>query len=482
MNISPKTSPTVIEKIARGLVERRSPLRRSLARNTWEGAFAAVFIVLTGGAFLTGFALHLGANDFIISLLAAIPFLAQVAQLISAYIVDLTGRRKLITMWSIGLARQAWLALLPLPFLAGDWRLGMLIGVVVVSNIAGMISTASWTSWMADLVPSRVRGRYFGNRNAAVALASISVTLAGGAILDYFKAIKFEGAGFSVIFALSCFFALAALILQIKIPEKHIAPSQDGINWALALEPFKEPAFRRLLWVFFVWFFSLGICAAFFAAHMITNLKMTFTQISFYASVAALVAVVLNKPWGAMIDRFGCKPVIVFCAFGISFVPLIWLLPRPGHLSILLFEAIYSGALWTGLNLATFTIPIASSPTEKRTIYLAMFSMVTGLAFFISSIIGGWLAETWSALHWQIGFQTIVNYHILFALSSVLRLSAAFLALSLHEPGDPSLPGMIQYMSDLFMRRVTASRQMFPWSSKMALALAKIPVRFKNII
>jgi MFS family permease len=215
---------------------------------------------------------------------------------------------------------------------------------------------------------------------------------------------------------------------------------------------------------------------------MLTNLKMTFTQIALYAALAAMVAVLLNKPWGMMVDRFGSKPVIVFCAFGISFVPMIWWIPRAGHLWVLIFEAIYSGALWTGFNLAAFNIPIANSPREGRTIYLAMFSVVTGLAFFASSVIGGALAENWRHVHWILGKQTIVNYHILFALSTVLRLLAAFVALSYHEPEEKGLPSLIQFMGNSILRWLSIGRQILPWTSKMNPArfpgteLIRVPV------
>ena len=108
--------PSTVESVllpAEMPVKAQLSLRKSLIVNTWEGSFATVFIVLTGGAFLTGLALHLGAGDFEIGLLAAIPFIAQLAQLVAAYLVDITGRRKKITIWSIGLARQAWLMLVP---------------------------------------------------------------------------------------------------------------------------------------------------------------------------------------------------------------------------------------------------------------------------------------------------------------------------------------------------------------------------------
>ncbi|PKK83778.1 MAG: hypothetical protein CVT49_07095 [candidate division Zixibacteria bacterium HGW-Zixibacteria-1] len=441
-------------------------VRKQLLFLSVEGAFATVFITVTGGAFLTGLALLFGANDFHIGLLAAIPFLAQSAQIVSAYFSDRTGQRKRMAVWNSAVARQIWWLMLPVIFFAGNWRLEAMILIVIISNIATMLATAGWLSWIADLVPEKIRGRYLGNRSAAVAIATMTATILGGIILDEFRAIDRENSGFAVIIAAGCLFALAAVILLNRLPDRPPETIKTDVSWSYFLSPLKDRNFTYLIKIFFYWNFALGISASFFAPHMLINLDMSFTLISIYSSVAALAAILLNKPWGILIDRFGSKPVAVFCAFGIAVVPMLWLVPRPGHLGILAFEAVYSGALWAGFNLAAFNIPIANSPRKGRTIYLAMFSVVTGLAFFMSSIIGGILAESWHHIHWPIMGQTIVNYHILFVISGLMRLIAAFFIMTFHEPKEKSFPIMIQFMGYSILKWLSVGRQILPGNRK----------------
>ena len=65
------------------------------SRNSFtDGIFANMFATLTGGAFLTGFALHLGMDEFMIGLLGAIPFIVTVFQLPTSYLVQRYGVRK----------------------------------------------------------------------------------------------------------------------------------------------------------------------------------------------------------------------------------------------------------------------------------------------------------------------------------------------------------------------------------------------------
>ncbi|MDD4051282.1 MAG: MFS transporter [candidate division Zixibacteria bacterium] len=438
-------------------------IRRWLALASVEGAFANVFVILTGGAFLTGLALFSGANDVTIGLLAAIPFLAQVAQLLSAYLVDITGHRKSITIWASIVARQIWWILVPLLLLVGRVRTDILLGTVAVSSIALMIANPAWMAWMADLVPQRIRGRYFGFRSTAVAVTTLLATIFGGIILDHFHTIDEVPVGFAIIIAAAGTFALAAVILLNKIPDRPSEEIRVPFHWARLIAPFRDTGFRRLVSAFSFWNLAVGIAAAFYAVHMLTNLGMRFTQIAIYSSMTSIVAIGLNRPWGKLIDRFGSKPIIVLCALGLTIVPLIWWIPRPGSIGILWFEAVYSGALWTGFNLGVFNIPITASPREGRTMYLAAFSVVSGAAFFVASLAGGVLAENWSGLHWHLGRQIVVNYHLLFAVSALLRFVGAILFMRVHEPRETGLPVVVHHMSDAVLGQLSHGRRILAW-------------------
>lgn len=437
-------------------------IRRRLGLFSWEGALGNIFIILSSGAFLASMALYFGANDFEIGLLGALPFLSQSAQLVAPYLIHLTGNRKALTISGFTLARQIWWLIIPLLFISANWRLEMFLVIVTLSALAGMLATPGWLSWIADIVPEKIRGRYFARRNSAIAATTVTATIMGGIILDRFKLMGNANQGFAAIIGFGCVAAIVSTILLSRLPDKKPPAKKNRYKLAEIMEPLRDKRFRHLLKVFFVWNIAIGIAAIFFAAHMLTNLKMSFTQIAMYSSSVALIAVLTNKLWGGMIDRVGSKPVLVFCAFGISAVPMIWLFPRPGFLWILIFESIYTGALWAGFNLAAFNIPIANSPAAKRTQYLAMFSVMTGLGFFIASIMGGLLAEGLSGLHWHVGPQTIVNYHVLFVISSLLRILASIFFLSFHEPGEKAVPVVVQFIGYMALKQLSVGRQLFP--------------------
>lgn len=436
--------------------------RKRLRLLTLEGAFANVFITYTGGVYITGLALLLGAGDFEIGLLAALPFLAQLAQLGSAWLAGRFHSRRTAVVSLSAVSRQAWWLLIPLLLLEGDWRLPVLLLLVALSSAGVMAATPAWLSWMADIVPGRVRGRFFGLRSAVLAAVATVAVLAGGVILDFARSHNQERLGYLLIITLSCLAAAAALLVLRRVPDPVGNAQEDGSRLTALLEPLRDHRFRHLLLVFFFWNLAIGVSAPFFAPHMLTHLEMSFTLIAIYSTIASAAAVLLNKPWGKLIDQVGSRSVAALCAFGIGAVPLIWLFPRADFRWILALEAAYSGALWTGFNLAAFNIPIANSPARHRSQYLAMFNVATGMAFFLASIGGGLLAEWWQDFTLQVGQQVLVNYHLLFVLSSVLRLIAAALLLTFHETSEKSVPVLMQFMGYGVLKRISVGRQLFP--------------------
>ncbi|MFH1699463.1 MAG: MFS transporter [Candidatus Zixiibacteriota bacterium] len=431
----------------------------------WEGAYSNIFIILTGGAFLTGMALFLGANDFEIGVLAAAPFLMQSAQLISPFLFkDIDASRKNIVL-TLGISRLLWLAVVPLMFLTGLWRLPILIGIVVLSGLLTMVTAPAWLSIMADLVSQKMRGRFFSRRNAYVAATTVVATVLASLILDWSRSRNLEAFGFTIIVFFAVIGALLAWRAMKNIPANSSLREKSVAPMPYFLAPLRDQRFRKVLIVFAVWNMAVGLSAAFFAPHMLINLKMSFFQIGLYSCAAALIAVASSSLWGRYIDRFGSKTILNICAFGISLIPLIWLLPHENSIWILIPEVAYSRLLWAGFNVAAFTLPLDKSPRIDRTVYLSVFAAITGLAFFAASILAGLAAEAFTGWTHAIGSYTFVNYHLLFVGSAILRFLTAVLIASYHEPAEMRLPAVIQLMGYAVLKRMSIGRQIFPFTA-----------------
>lgn len=445
---------------------RRSPdrLHRDLGHIVWEGALTNVYVVLTGGAFVTGLAMLLGAGDFEIALLAALPLLAQTAQLASGLIERPNLNRKKLSVIGLTVGRQLWWLALPLIFLPGDWRLAAFLVVVTASSLSAMAIAPIWLAWIADLVPHQIRGRFFASRNIGVAVTTLIFSVGGSLVLDFTKAHGNEQLGFAiVVIAAVLASGLGSLVLG-RVSAGTTTSRDERPRHADWLAPLRDPAFRNILRVFFVWNFAIGISAAFFVPHMLLNLKMSFFQIGLYSSYASLIALAVTRPWGVLIDRFGSRNVVAVCALGIGAVPLFWLFVRADLLWILIIEVTWSALVWTGFNLAAFTLPIDKSPSRSRTLYLAWFAAVTGIGFFLASLVGGLAAEWLAGWYWVIGAQTLIHYHILFVASSVLRLASVGLLFALTQSSERGIPMMVQLVGHAVLKILSLGRQVMPFA------------------
>src|ERR1043165_3495468 len=142
------------------------PVRHSLRYVTLAWVFGSAWMYLTTGATLTRCAQSLNMPEFGFGLLAAIPYAGAVFQLSAALLMERYPLRKRMFLVA-GLAhRSLWLVIAAIPWVVPDanrWWWTMLLVLSVSTSLANF-SGPAWLSWMADLVPSRIRGRYLSRR------------------------------------------------------------------------------------------------------------------------------------------------------------------------------------------------------------------------------------------------------------------------------------------------------------------------------
>jgi hypothetical protein len=117
-------------------------VRKALRLSVWDGIFANLYANLTGGVFLVGYALALKASEVQVGLLAAFPLVANVAQVFSTYLIELTGRRRPLALWSGAFARLIWLVLIgaSLYFTSRRSLLYLSMWVIALSQIGTAIN------------------------------------------------------------------------------------------------------------------------------------------------------------------------------------------------------------------------------------------------------------------------------------------------------------------------------------------------------
>ena len=155
--------------------------------------FGAAWMYLTMGATLTRFAQLVGLRPFWFGVLAAMPWAGALMQLPSSYIIARFGHRKRILMVAGILSRVTWVFIALIPWvLPHAWWWPMMLVLRACSSLSGHFMSPAVMSWFADLIPRRIRGRYFSRRNQLGRLVSLLASLVAASILDYYQG---RGAG-----------------------------------------------------------------------------------------------------------------------------------------------------------------------------------------------------------------------------------------------------------------------------------------------
>lgn len=270
------------------------PLRRSLRTSVWEGLFAEVFSACAGPTILVGWALHLGCSPMQTGLVAALPQLAQLVQVPAAWASVLAGRRR-VALVTLAASRQAFLplAFLPLFAPAPAAARAVLLAVAAVSAALSMAGGVAWTAWMGDLVPARIRGRYFGRRTATCVLAGTVASLVTARFLDGAR-----GPGSALALSLLALASsLVGAVTALLLARQHEPPPAPGPRPGIgcAIRPLRDPRARAVLAYQLAWNASVGLAGGYFTYHLLGNLRAGFVVVALHAAGGALAKVEIGR-------------------------------------------------------------------------------------------------------------------------------------------------------------------------------------------
>jgi MFS family permease len=378
-----------------------------------DGLFASISENFYLG-YITLFALAFGASNGQIGYVTATGnLLGAVSLFPGARLIEKTGRRKAVVVWSGGgVGRLALLALALLPLVARRPEVAIL-GIVLLNGLRAFMNNLgnpAWTAMVADLVPGSIRGRYFGSRNMAQGLAALAITpLAGWLIKEVNGWQGFPHLGFQTVFLLAFFFGALSTIAYHLIPEPPASPAQAAPHQRGDLRRAirSSPGFWGLVVSAFVWNLSLQIAGPFFNVYMVTSLGGTAASVGIVSSVSSLFALVGQFWFGRILDRRGALWVARLTGFLIPGLPLAWVFfTEWWHVGLM---NIAGGLLWGGYNLANFNLLLEMTPDEQRPRAVALYQTAVFSSAVIGPLLGGYLAD-------------VTGFRSLFLLSGVGRL------------------------------------------------------------
>jgi Na+/melibiose symporter-like transporter len=396
-----------------------------------ESISARIIFGFTTGAFLAGFLKYIGAEDKLCGQISALTVLAGVIQFFSPFVLEKLNRRKAVVASFSAIHRFMLVMLVLVPVLPVSMigRLYITAALYFVSHLMVNAVAPAATNLIISIVPQKMRGRYFSNREAYLIFASSVLNIIMGKVLDVFKLQNKTYEGYLIMYAVALAAMLLNLFSYIKIKEPPLPVSRKNINFKMLFSlPLKEKKFRKIIVLFFLWGLSLNFASPFFSVYMVSKLELSYTFIMISGFLNSLSYVIATRFWGRVADRFSFTYSAMLSIALLGITHACWFFASPD--SVLLYPVvvllhILSGIAWGGAGISLFNVPYEYTPEEGRTVYLGFNAALSGLVGFLSSNLSSWIVGAMENFKGVVFGMTITQFQLIFAASGLTTVLTA---------------------------------------------------------
>ena len=430
---------------------------------TWEGAATMGFNSITESGFLAAYALLMGANNFQIGILAALPFMVQPTQILMIVLVERLKMRKAFAVLAWASAQAVWVPIALIPVFietSGALSISALLGLVALRSLLASARNANFNSWVRDLVPAGRLGSFYSRRLTLATVAAIVFGLSASFFVTSggLKTLATpEVYGYTIaLLAGVIFIGMAGPIFMMLVPEPLMHTPVGG-RPSLAdnlTRPFRDRNFRQLMNFLFFRGFTANLAIPFFAVYMLQRIGLPLTAVIALTVLSQLSNMMFLRVWGPMSDRMGSKIVLSVCTSLLLIVILGWTfttLPDRYALTIplLVILHVFAGIAIAGINVTTQAIGMKLAPRGNAAPYLAGASLATNLGAGLAPLVGGRFADFFSVRAFSVSVEwidprrsvdlpafSLTGHDFLFAVSFMLGLVALNTLATIREDGE----------------------------------------------
>jgi MFS family permease len=417
-------------------------LPQIMRRHILTGTMGTLYGVLTTGMFLVAFGNAIGVSIEQWGILTAICSFAIALQLISAYWGARVGYRRLIWYlleFTSRLVRGAGLILALALFLwhGSYWAPLAMIAFLCFGSFFAAAATPVWYSWLADIIPERVQGRFMGRRDMWISIGTIAVVIPCSYLLDRTPG-DFIVTALTAVFCVGLVLGITDMAMHRVIPEPPVARKLDGTFREQVMAPLTNRDFRFWLLFTIVWNFAMflggSLCTVYFLENL--GIRKNFLGGAIALIVVPYIGTMFTSQWsGLLVDRIGVKRVLIAAHFCWAILPIFWIVATP---ATALFWLTVSSALGgagcsAAVNAANKYI-LRVPPRSQRAMYFAVTNCLNNLSGGLASLTAGYFIGGLAGHHWAFLGKDWIPFDLVFLASFILRLASWSLLFRLRTP------------------------------------------------
>jgi MFS family permease len=386
--------------------------------------------ILMGSAIGVLLIKHLGGSDLQAMLLVPLLLSARVLQIpISLHVRPSKGKRFMLNCWLVnGLAVASAIGVTGLP-IPNQTKILLMVGLFAAGGIVQMCGLTFWLPLLHDIVPERMRGRFFGRLRTIWSATSFVAMLLAGLFLGK----EPELWRFQVVLGGALGLYLMRNLFIAHLPEPDLHADDNYSDWKRYV---KHILSRREVIVFCVYFSLLSFAAGFLNTPLVLYMKHMGFNVSdnvivFSFRTVGQMCTLLVAGWLA--DRIGTKRVFLIAHLGLCAVCVavigIGYLPLSQAFLPMLVAMIASGAMLAMAGVACTAQLFHLAPDHGRAFFMSLAMILVTYGAALSPILAGAIQEYAANLTLTIGTIQFDAFQIMLgAAAAGMLLLLIFLA------------------------------------------------------
>jgi MFS family permease len=367
-------------------VQRPRGVRRDLRLSIGDGAGYGLMAGMAE-VYLPAFALALGMPPALAGLLATTPLLA--AGLLQLLAPRAIVRQRSLRRWiAVCVAVQA-LAFVPLIAIAivGTASTTIIFASASLYWAAGMGASAGWNPWMARVVPSRIRGRFFGRRQGLVQATMLAGLIGAGSALHVAKGSEHVLHVFAAMFAIACVARLGSALALARMGQGIDVAPRKRVRLRSMPERLRDTPRGSLLAYVITASSAAAISGAFVTPYLLDLHRFDYVPYAVFTATIVLAKIAFSPMLGRHMQRVGVRRVVSACAIAIASIPLMYVV-YDGYWW-LLFIQFYGGIAWGGFELGVLMVLFDAEDDGERTTMQVAYSGLNAIGNAGGAFIGG---------------------------------------------------------------------------------------------
>lgn len=387
-NILEKLTQKIVYQNDQDLLDNK--FKRSQDYFILQAFFATIFSLLTGGVFLSGFAIYLGASDGVVSYIILIPTICGIFLVIGGiFMENVHSKKKTVIALSI-LSKLLICSIVSIPlFVPEVYRQLVLLTVLAIAYILQALNGLIINKWFISIVPVNIRGRYFAVRQSFAVSVNVVFPLIAGWFMD---TVHDQYVGFVVLFSLGLLAMAVEVFAYTNIDEPVVeSMERNNIKFIDVIRlPLQNREFCSYVLTLFIFYVFLYFSCSFTNVYMIRYLKLPYTVITLINTLSAILQIFMLRVWGTLSDKYGHQFVMNACMWFFAGETFLWAIASKSTIIIFIpIACFFSAAGNSGFAIGVFNRRYTIIPEKGRTIYDGFYSAAIGIALLIAPILGG---------------------------------------------------------------------------------------------